>query len=43
MACDDLYRVSPIEPSALSYEGYGATCGGRLDDEQPSQCESIGG
>lgn len=40
--CDELYRITPVDPSTFSYEGYGATCGGRLDEESPGQCESLG-
>jgi hypothetical protein len=36
-ACDELYRTTPIG-DARSYEGYGATCGGRVETEIPSQC-----
>ena len=39
-ACDQLYAQTPIEESTNSYEGYGATCGGRLDTEQPGSCAS---
>ncbi len=33
--CDQLYQLSPVAESINSYEGYGATCGGRLDQEAP--------
>lgn len=39
--CDELYRVTPIDASTNSYEGYGATCGGRLSEERPGQCEFL--
>ena len=39
--CDELYRVTPIDASTNSYEGYGATCGGRLPEERPGQCEFL--
>ena len=39
-ACDDLYRQSPVDPSTFSYEGYGATCGGRLAEEAPGTCST---
>ncbi len=42
-ACDRLYFESPVEESTSSYEGYGATCGGRLAQEQPGQCEQLAG
>jgi hypothetical protein len=40
--CDELYRTTPADPSTFSYEGYGATCGGRLTEERPNQCVSLG-
>ncbi len=40
--CDELYRITPIDASTNSWEGYGATCGGRLDQENPGVCESLG-
>ena len=42
-ACDQLYLDSPIDEALASYEGYGATCGGRLAEEQPNNCVAIGG
>ena len=39
--CDGLYRQTPVSPSTNSYEGYGATCGGRLAEEQPGICASL--
>jgi len=42
-ACDQLYLDSPIDESIASYEGYGATCGGRLPEEQPNQCVQLAG
>lgn len=39
--CDGLYRQTPVSPSANSYEGYGATCGGRLAEEHPGICASL--
>ncbi len=36
--CDRLYAITPIDASTNSYEGYGATCGGRLDQEAPGTC-----
>jgi hypothetical protein len=41
-ACDQLYAQTPISDLANSYEGYGATCGGRLAEEQPGQCVALG-
>ena len=40
--CDGLYEQTPVSPSTNSYEGYGATCGGRLLVEQPGTCASLG-
>lgn len=40
--CDQLYSVTPIDASTNSWEGYGATCGGRLPEEHPGQCASLG-
>ncbi len=40
--CDTLYAQSPIDASINSYEGYGATCGGRLPNEEPNTCASRG-
>jgi hypothetical protein len=40
-SCDDLYRESPVDDSIYSYEGYGATCGGRLTEEHPGECVSL--
>jgi hypothetical protein len=40
-SCDDLYQDSDIDESIYSYEGYGATCGGRLTEEHPGQCQSL--
>ena len=31
-ACDELYEVSPVSELTNSYEGYAATCGGRLPE-----------
>jgi len=42
-ACDGLYLLSPVSDSTGSYEGYGATCGGRLAQENPGACESTFG
>jgi hypothetical protein len=42
-ACDQLYFDSPIEESTATYEGYGATCGGRLAQEETGQCQTIAG
>jgi hypothetical protein len=39
-SCDDLYRTSPVGDE-LSYEAYGATCGGRLVEERPGECVSL--
>jgi hypothetical protein len=41
-ACDQLYAQTPISDLDNSYEGYGATCGGRLAEEQPGQCVALG-
>jgi hypothetical protein len=41
--CDSLYAQTPIADSTNSYEGYGATCGGRLPEEQPGQCQTLAG
>jgi len=41
-ACDQLYAQTPISDLDNSYEGYGATCGGRLPEEQPGQCVALG-
>jgi hypothetical protein len=42
VACDELYQTSPQEPDLDTYEGYGATCGGRLSVETtPNQCEIL--
>ena len=40
-ACDQLYFDSPISESTGSYEGYGATCGGRLAEEDSGNCQNI--
>ena len=40
--CDHLYAQTPISDLDNSYEGYGATCGGRLAEEQPGQCVALG-
>ena len=40
--CDQLYETTPVSASTNSYEGYGATCGGRLASEQPGQCVQLG-
>lgn len=40
-ACDQLYATTPID-DASSYEGYGATCGGRLPEEAPGTCSDRG-
>jgi hypothetical protein len=40
-ACDRLYATTPID-DASSYEGYGATCGGRLPEEAPGTCSVRG-
>jgi hypothetical protein len=40
--CDRLYSVTPVSPSTNSYEGYGATCGGRLAAEAPATCTTYG-
>ena len=40
--CDQLYSVTPIDASTNSWDGYGATCGGRLPEEHPGQCASLG-
>jgi hypothetical protein len=42
-ACDQLYFQSPVAASTSSYEGYGATCGGRLAEERPGECVELGG
>jgi len=39
--CNQLYTVTPISPSTNSYEGYGATCGGRLAEESPGTCATL--
>ena len=39
--CNQLYSVTPISPSTNSYEGYGATCGGRLAEESPGTCTTL--
>jgi len=38
-ACDGVYLQSPPSDSTGSYEGYGATCGGRLAEENPGACQ----
>jgi hypothetical protein len=40
--CDRLYNLTPVSPSINSYEGYGATCGGRLAQEEPGTCAARG-
>jgi hypothetical protein len=40
--CNELYAVTPISASTNSYEGYGATCGGRLAEESPGICTTLG-
>jgi len=40
-ACDDLYAQTPVG-DAGSYEDYGGSCGGRLDDQRPGQCQTLG-
>ena len=40
--CDRLYQLTPPSDSIFSYEGYGATCGGRLPNEDPGNCEARG-
>lgn len=40
--CDQLYAITPIDDSTNSYEGYGATCGGRLEQEAPGTCSVRG-
>lgn len=39
IACDDLYRVSPVGGIG-SYEDYGASCGYRVEEAIPGQCEA---
>ena len=41
-SCDQLYAQTPISDVTNSYEGYGATCGGRLPEERPGQCVELG-
>ena len=41
-SCDQLYAQTPISDLTNSYEGYGATCGGRLPEERPGQCVELG-
>ncbi|HEY8059557.1 MAG TPA: hypothetical protein VID94_12430 [Acidimicrobiales bacterium] len=41
-SCDQLYAQTPISDLSNSYEGYGATCGGRLSEERPGQCVELG-
>ncbi len=40
--CDRLYQLTPVSESTNSYEGYGATCGGRLAEEDPGTCAARG-
>jgi hypothetical protein len=37
-ACDQLYRETPVSDTVYSYEGYGASCGGRRSEELAGTC-----
>jgi len=37
-ACDQLYSDTPVSESPNSYEGYGASCGGRRTEELAGTC-----
>jgi hypothetical protein len=39
--CDQLFAITPVA-DAGSYEDYGGSCGGRLLEQRPGQCASLG-
>ena len=41
--CDDLYDEAPDSDAEDSFQHYAATCGGRLEEEQPGECEALAG
>lgn len=40
-ACDTLYNESPVSDSPDSYEGYGASCGGRRDESVAAELTCV--
>jgi len=40
-ACDELFQSTPVSESQFSYEGYGNTCGGRLEQEYSGSCVDL--